>query len=239
MPNRWLRASYVDSEKVNKLSAEGERMFCRLLVHVDDWGRCEADAVLLRGKLFIRQIDRVKEHQIERWIDELAENGLLFIYEDNKRKYLQMNNWEKGRAQHSKYPHPPARVNMCLRLHTRANKCPVPDPVSDTDTDTDKDPPTPTGGVVVVCEFDQFWQAYPRKIGKAAARRAWAKAKTRPALTAIIAAIEAQRASEQWRKDGGQFIPHPATWINAGRWDDEVHTPAAVTETDDDPNGDF
>ena len=70
--------------------------------------------------------------------------------------------------------------------------------------------------------FDEFYAAYPRKVAKIVARRAWVKAKDKPPLDAILKALEAQKASEAWTKDGGQYIPHPATWLNQGRWDDEV-----------------
>lgn len=68
--------------------------------------------------------------------------------------------------------------------------------------------------------FETFWKAYPRKVGKDAARRAFAKVKV-PVET-LVAAVEAQKASPQWTKDNGQFIPNPATWLNQGRWEDEV-----------------
>ena len=73
--------------------------------------------------------------------------------------------------------------------------------------------------------FVRFWGAYPRKVGKIAALKAWKRLKT-PAtiLPKILEAIERQRASPQWTKDGGQFIPHPATWLNQGRWEDETST---------------
>lgn len=70
--------------------------------------------------------------------------------------------------------------------------------------------------------FETFWKAYPRKVGKDAARRAFAKVKV-PVET-LVAAVEAQKASTQWTKDNGQFIPNPATWLNQGRWEDEVET---------------
>jgi len=38
----------------------------------------------------------------------------------------------------------------------------------------------------------------------------------------ILNAIEQQKQSEQWSKDGGQFIPLPATWLNNQRWEDDV-----------------
>ena len=74
--------------------------------------------------------------------------------------------------------------------------------------------------------FDQFWQAYPKKVGKADARKAWKRAKvTSEIFERILTAIEAAKASEQWQRENGRYIPNPATWINQGRWDDEI--PAA------------
>lgn len=66
--------------------------------------------------------------------------------------------------------------------------------------------------------FEEFWKAYPRKTGKLAAQRKWKTEK--PDLEQCLRAIQHQKQSDQWRKDGGQFIPHPATWLNQGRWDD-------------------
>lgn len=68
--------------------------------------------------------------------------------------------------------------------------------------------------------FELFWNAYPRKVGKGAAEKAWKAAKL-PAIDFIVSKIAALKNSDQWRKDGGQFIPYPATWINRGGWDDE------------------
>lgn len=71
--------------------------------------------------------------------------------------------------------------------------------------------------------FEEFWAAYPRKVAKKAARSAWKKAKVDEALhRRILAAVERAKLSSQWQRDNGQFIPHPATWLNAGRWEDEV-----------------
>ena len=38
----------------------------------------------------------------------------------------------------------------------------------------------------------------------------------------IMAAVKAAKVSKQWNRDDGQFIPNPATWLNQGRWDDEL-----------------
>ena len=70
--------------------------------------------------------------------------------------------------------------------------------------------------------FDHFWIAYPRKVGKGAARKAWGKIR-QPATTLalIMIALKWQTVSEQWTKEGGQYVPMPATYLNQERWDDD------------------
>ena len=79
--------------------------------------------------------------------------------------------------------------------------------------------------------FNLFWSAYPRKVGKAAAQKAWRNAKPRH-LKDIFDALKVQKTSQQWQDP--QFIPHPAKWLNGRRWEDEVTTgtapPAQATQ---------
>ena len=70
-------------------------------------------------------------------------------------------------------------------------------------------------------KFIDFWTAYPKKVGKIDAERAWSKAKDKPDIETILKSIADHIKSEQWQKDNGQFIPNPATFINQGRWYDE------------------
>jgi len=71
--------------------------------------------------------------------------------------------------------------------------------------------------------FAEFWQAYPKKVGKKAALGSWKRIKPDAALfDKIMAAVEAAKGSRQWQRDDGQYIPNPATWLNQGRWDDEL-----------------
>ena len=70
--------------------------------------------------------------------------------------------------------------------------------------------------------FDRFWGAYPRKVSKADARKAFAKLNPDGELVeAMLRALDWQKRLPEWTKDGGQFIPYPATWLNARRWEDE------------------
>lgn len=75
--------------------------------------------------------------------------------------------------------------------------------------------------------FEQFWAVYPKKIAKPKAILAWNKISAdTELLQKILAALESQKRSENWLKDGGQFIPYPATYLNNRRWEDTVETPA-------------
>ncbi len=74
--------------------------------------------------------------------------------------------------------------------------------------------------------FDRFWAAYPRKIDKDKARRAWKKLKVDPELLKVIlAGVERDRRSPQWAEDGGRYVPYPATWLNNRRWEAEAPAP--------------
>ena len=71
--------------------------------------------------------------------------------------------------------------------------------------------------------FDRFWNEYPRKAAKEAARKAWVKIRPENGtVERIITAVQAQSKTDQWKRDDGQYVPHPATWLNQQRWNDEV-----------------
>lgn len=71
--------------------------------------------------------------------------------------------------------------------------------------------------------FSEFWQQYPKKVGKKAALTSWKRVKPDAELfERIMQAVALAKASDQWRREGGRFIPNPATWLNQGRWDDEL-----------------
>lgn len=70
--------------------------------------------------------------------------------------------------------------------------------------------------------FEKFWKAYPKKIGKKAAEKSWSKIKSSTeTLTLILNALEWQKKCDQWKRENGQYIPHPSTYLNQGRWMDE------------------
>jgi len=79
--------------------------------------------------------------------------------------------------------------------------------------------------------FELFWKAYPKKRNKGQAERAFKKAAPDEQLMAVIlTAIERAKKSAQWLKEDGQFIPYPATWLNARGWEDEFTIPQGGTD---------
>lgn len=74
--------------------------------------------------------------------------------------------------------------------------------------------------LLVVDGFDRFWACYPRRIGKLAALKVWTKLNPDEALVeTILESIDEHRRCKAWR-DG--FIPHPTTFLNQGRYLDEL-----------------
>jgi phage replication O-like protein O len=70
--------------------------------------------------------------------------------------------------------------------------------------------------------FDMFWAAYPKRQAKQDALKAFTKLKPDESLlTAILAAVQRQAASEEWQRDNGRYVPMPATYLRGRRWEDE------------------
>lgn len=128
---------------------------------------------------------------------------------------------------------PPSDVGTRVAQITRTyvqDLVPSCDPVlPSTAFDLIGDPPNDVGATSSLQNlFAEFWAAYPRRVAKQDALRAFRKLNPTPGLVAyLIQAIEKQQASKHWQ-DG--FVPNPATWLNGQRWTDDLDTiPVAIT----------
>lgn len=127
------------------------------------------------------------------------------------------------------------KPNAFLENQKKAKKADI-----DKDIDKDNIPPiSPKGDEPEIKpetdsfskSFDDFWKAYPKKVSKANALKAWKKLKPNDDLVReILSALEEQKQSSQWQKDNGQFIPYPATWLNGRRWEDEQQTVSSLPD---------
>lgn len=81
--------------------------------------------------------------------------------------------------------------------------------------------------------FDRFWNAYPKKLSKGTAEKWFEKNSPSESLVEqMIKKIELLKKTDNWQKNNGQFIPYPATWLNAKGWEDEVNN-VEITESDE------
>ena len=71
-------------------------------------------------------------------------------------------------------------------------------------------------------QFEKFYAAYPKKVKKQNVKN-WFKKHTpsHELFSSMMNSLEQFRASADWKKDGGQFIPYPTSWLNQNRWEDE------------------
>ena len=78
---------------------------------------------------------------------------------------------------------------------------------------------------MTLIRFNEFWEAYPKKVGKGLAEKCYQKINPSSDLQQeIIKALLVVKQSRQWTMDNGQYIPNPATWLNQRRWEDGGET---------------
>jgi len=71
--------------------------------------------------------------------------------------------------------------------------------------------------------FNLFWEEYPKKVNKVTALKSFEKLNPdKHLLDVIIKGIAFFKETKEWKKDDGQFIPYPTTWLNNKRWEDEI-----------------
>ena len=77
--------------------------------------------------------------------------------------------------------------------------------------------------------FAQFWERYPRKVGKGAARTAYARARKVVTLAVLLEALDRQIEVWTWKQTASDYIPHPKTWLHQERWNDAIEAMAMTT----------
>ena len=69
--------------------------------------------------------------------------------------------------------------------------------------------------------FEKFWNMYPNKVNKKKAKDKFFSISLEE-IPKLLNGLGRQIKSDQWTKDNGRFVPHPTTWLNGERWNDEV-----------------
>jgi hypothetical protein len=215
LPNRILKESICTSDNLNELTPQEEIFFYRLIVNCDDYGIADARIKMLRSRCFPLKTDTIKESDVEKWLRGLIKADLVFLYEVEGKRYLKMTSWENHqqiRAKKSKFPLPDSNGYQLISDDCICPRNPIqsesnPNPIDEN-----------------MCEklFEIFWPEYPNKVAKQDAIKAWNKINPSAELfNKIMGGLHKAKASKKWLKDGGEYIPYPATWLNGKRWEDE------------------
>lgn len=109
---------------------------------------------------------------------------------------------------------------------TQTPSTPAPRDVVDPDLEAlfnQPSPPPPPAAPKYPAAFEEFWNVYPRRVGKDAALKAWRNATRRAGPDVLAGAVRYR--DDPHRPTDKNYIPHPATWLNAGRWSDEPCSP--------------
>ena len=93
MPTRMLR-DWTDSAKFDGITADAERLFTRLIMKADDYGRFHAEPRLVRSLCF-PLFDTLRTEHIGRWLAELSHRNLVFRYENEHQKLLAIVNFRQ------------------------------------------------------------------------------------------------------------------------------------------------
>ena len=195
-----------------------------LLVHLAlaDW--CDDEGVCYPSQEKIAAKSRVSARWVRELMKRMVDDGYLEVLSESKRGVSRRYRLTfPGSEFHgSKFPGT-ERSNDRNSLHNDRNSV-----TPMTGTPASREPslePSEEPSVRTVNkpdDFDAFWSAYPRREAKAAARKAWVKAVTVADPQAIIAG--AQRYRDDPNRES-EFTAHPATWLNAGRWEDDPLPP--------------
>ncbi len=224
MPNRIIKESVCTSDSIDKLSWFEEVLFYRLIVNCDDYGRFDARPSIIKSRLFpLKETLTIKT--VSGAIKKLEIAGLVTLYVFEGRPYLYLPTWDHHqsvRAKRSKFPAPEnglhASESNCMQMHADESICSRNPIQSESESISESESNKRTDAKND--DFDAFWAVYPRKVGKGDARKAFAKVKA--PVSVLIDAVNTQKQSQQWLRNDGQYIPNPATWLNQGRWEDEL-----------------
>lgn len=223
---RTIKPEFFTSEDIVALSP-----FARLL-YIALW--CEADKegrMVWKPRTFKMRYLPGDSLEIDALCKELIDAGLIVLYGDGYAciPAFKAHQHINPRESDSQLPAPDASGTRGARVSTR----PAPDSDPQGGREGKGKEGTRDASRQDDARFDAFWEAYPRKVGKDAARKAFERRRADDVLLSeMLTAIRAQGLAERCRKGEAQYVPHPATWLNEGRWQDE-----AAMAGDEDPYG--
>lgn len=224
MANQWFKfygGEYLSDQKIERLTPT-ERSCWLTLLCLASMNESGVIKHLTVKTLLNKSGVQFDEHQAETWEESLGvleKFEMLEMIERLDVNTIAVKNWNK-RQDHNLTP-----AERMAKM--RANKKDVTTNVTNVTLEENRIEENRIdknikGGVPYSEVFERFWLAYPEKIGKGKAYDSWKKISL-PIQELCIQVIQSQVSANHFRgKDGVDYIPHPTTWLNQKRWEDEV-----------------
>jgi hypothetical protein len=231
---RNIKPGIMENEELAELSHSHRLLFIYLWMLADREGRLEDRPKRIKAQAFPYD----ESLDVNSMLDDLADHGFIRRYYILGLDAIQVVNFLKHQAPHmrekdSVIPPPEDDTDKAVPEHDLGSAMASPrssdslilrssDSLNEDSLIADsalqqKDDLAPKDA------FVKFWSRYPKKKAKPAAEKAWKKINPDHSLfNQIMESLGKHCVSKEWLKDDGQFIPHPATWLNQGRWEDEV-----------------
>ncbi len=218
---RSIKPEFWTSAQLLECSTNARLLFIGTWTFADDAGRHPWSAKQVKAEIF--PADDFPEKQILGWLTELENQQLIIRYSSDGKEFFYIAGWKHQRIdkpQTPKYPDPFAENSKSIP------RIIPPDTIRYDTIREDKKEETSlrSGDVAQETSYwpkdyrEQFWNLYPRKKAKKAAFKALDRIRksNEVPFARLLAAIGKIPINDP------VFIPHPATWLNQGRWDDEV-----------------
>jgi hypothetical protein len=222
MRSRNIKPGYFKNEELAECDPLARILFAGLWCLADREGRME-----YRPKRIKAELLPYDDVDVKKLLNQLLKYEFIVIYEADGQQYLTIPKFTDHQNCHireaeSTIPAPDEHSASTVQAPDEHGSSPADSLLPLTDSPILIPSYAPLGAHVVKNQFDRFWKAYPKKKSKGRAERAFLKINPDEQLLAtMIATIEQAKTSEEWIKQGGQFIPYPASWLNARGWEDE------------------
>lgn len=216
---RMFSKRIISSGRFLKMPPSAQALYFHLAINADDDGVVEAHLII---KITDSKEDDYSILKIKRFIYQLNEDLVVVIVDWREHNLIRPDrkidsiykDVLKEKMPDIKLIEPQIRADRIIKNNGTSNGQPM---VSIGKDRIGED------SIDITDQFETFWKLYPRKIGKKTALTKWKKIKPDEQLnTTILEALKKYCKVDQWTKDNGAFIPHPSTWLNQERWNDEI-----------------
>lgn len=195
-----------------KLNANAKLLYGEITALCNEKGYCWA------SNNYFAELYKVDKVTVSRWIGNLKDRGYVSVEMQYKEgtnqilnRYIRLCQEGIGENVNTPMQNDQEGIGKIVKDNNTVNN-------------------TPNITVNNIDHFESFWTVYPRKVGKAQARKSWDKLNLNDDTVKMIAENIATRIKYgEWSDSNKTFIPHASTYLNNARWEDEVEQQVVKT----------